>query len=290
MKASKLFFFLVLGLSLMSLAGCAAILHRFEPQVLCTGPNGEETPQTMGLVYERVSIPSGPRQLDGYLVRAQSSGQKPIAILIYHGVKETISDWVSAQRFLHDHGVSSMVFDYSGHGNSSKPGTFQNLNEDCVAAYSFFAAHFSHETRLCILGHSMGNGPMLAVVARMQPAPARVVVANPFTSIRDEGAQRDTWRIVLWLIPDVWNNVKNVTGVRSPLAVVHSDTDTVIPIGMGKRVFLAAPLPKQMIILHGFKHNALLKEPSMGWWNPVLRYLRDERVTLAAKQTAMTTW
>jgi alpha-beta hydrolase superfamily lysophospholipase len=261
--------------ALVGLDGCAALLHHFEPQFLETEPNGAETPKTVGLKYERIRVPSGPRQLDGYLVRAQSSAKKPMAILIFHGVKETISDWVNAQRFLHDNGVSSMVFDYSGHGNSSKPGTFQNLNEDAVAAYSFFVSRFPPGTRLCILGHSMGNGPMLAAIAQYNPAPARVVVANPFTSLRDEGAQRGTWRIVLWLIPDVWNNVKNVAHVRSPIAVVHSDTDTVIPIAMGKRVFAAAPESKKMITLHGFQHNALLKEPSQGWWDPVLRYLRD---------------
>jgi uncharacterized protein len=274
-KLSKMFLILTLAVALMGLDGCAALLHHFEPQFLETGPNGGETPQTVGLKYERIRVSSGPRHLDGYLVRAQSSVEKPIAVLIFHGVKETISDWVKAQRFLYDQGVSSMVFDYSGHGNSSKPGTFQNLNEDCVAAYSFFASRFPRGTRLCILGHSMGNGPMLAAAAQYDPAPARIVVANPFTSLRDEGAQRGTWRIVLWLIPDVWNNVKNVAHVPSPVAVVHSDTDTVIPIAMGKRVFSAAPAPKQMIVLHGFKHNALLKEPSAGWWKPVLRYMRD---------------
>jgi alpha-beta hydrolase superfamily lysophospholipase len=264
---------LVLGL--MGLNGCAALLHHFEPQFLETERNGPATPETVGLKYERIKVPSGPRQLDGYLVRAPSSANKPMAVLIFHGVKETVSDWVTAQRFLHDKGVSSMVFDYSGHGDSSKPGTFQNLDEDAVAAYSFFVSHFPHGTQFCILGHSMGNGPMLAAIARYNPAPARVVVANPFTSLRDEGAQRGTWRVVLWLIPDVWNNVENITHVRSPVAVVHSDTDTVIPIAMGKRVFAAAPAPKKMITLHGFQHNALLKEPSKGWWSPVLRYLRD---------------
>jgi uncharacterized protein len=267
---------LPLMLALVGLDGCAALLHHFEPQFLETEANGAKTPAAVGLKYERIRISSGPRQLDGYLVRAQSSVEKPTAILIFHGVKETISDWVNAQRFLYDHGVSSMVFDYSGHGNSSRPGTFQNLNEDAAAAYSFFVSHFPHETRFCILGHSMGNGPMLAAIAQYNPVPARVVVANSFTSLRDEGAQRGTWRIVLWLIPDVWNNVKNVAHVCSPLAIVHSDTDTVIPIAMGKRVFSAAPAPKEMITLHGPTHNALLKEASTAWWSPVLKFLRDE--------------
>src|SRR5256885_215417 len=274
-RLTKIVLIPALMLGLMGLTGCAALLHRFEPQFLETERNGPATPETVGLKYERIKVPSGQRQLDGYLVRAPSSAKKPMAILIFHGVKETVSDWVTAQRFLHDDGVSSMVFDYSGHGDSSKPGTFQNLNEDAVAAYSFFVSHFPHATQLCILGHSMGNGPMLAAIAHYNPAPTRVVIANPFTSLRDEGAQRGTWRIVLWLIPDVWNNVENVAHVRSPVAVVHSDTDTVIPIAMGKRVFAAAPAPKKMITLHGFQHNALLKEPSKGWWSPVLRYLHD---------------
>jgi alpha-beta hydrolase superfamily lysophospholipase len=274
MKTGQLLFLPVLAAGLLALGGCAGILHLFEPKVLSTGPNGAATPRAVGLAYQRISVPSGARRLDGYLVRAPSSGGRPVAVLIFHGVKETISDWVPAQRFLHDQGVSSMVFDYSGHGNSSKPGTFENLNEDSTAAHAFFASQFPPGTRLCILGHSMGNGPMLAAVARMQPAPARVVVASPFTSIRDEGAQRGTWRIVLWLIPDVWNNVKNVAQVRSPIAVVHSDTDTVIPFAMGQRVYAAAPAPKVMIVAHGFKHNALLKDPVSGWWDPVLKFLR----------------
>src|SRR6195256_6117156 len=94
---------LVLGL--MGLNGCAALLHHFEPQFLETERNGPATPETVGLKYERIKIPSGPRQLDGYLVRASLSAKKPIAVLIFHGVKETISDWVTAQRFLHDNGV-----------------------------------------------------------------------------------------------------------------------------------------------------------------------------------------
>ena len=78
--------------ALMGFDGCAALLHHFEPQFLETEPNGAETPKTVGLGYERIKVPSGPRQLDGYLVRAQSSAKKPIAILIFHGVRETISD------------------------------------------------------------------------------------------------------------------------------------------------------------------------------------------------------
>jgi hypothetical protein len=46
--------------------------------------------------------------------------------LTYHGVQETISECVKAQRFLYDRSVSSVVFDYTGSGNSSRPGAIRS--------------------------------------------------------------------------------------------------------------------------------------------------------------------
>src|SRR5208282_815612 len=99
---------------------------------LNTGPNGAETPATVGLAFDRLKIPSGHRILDAYLVRAAATCQPRVAVLIFHGVMETISEWVLAQRFLYDHCISSIVFDYSGHGDSSRPGTIAHLNEDAI--------------------------------------------------------------------------------------------------------------------------------------------------------------
>ncbi len=90
---------------------------------LNTGPNGPETPASVGLAFDRLKIPSGRRVLDAYLVRASATCQPRVAVLIFHGVMETISEWVLAQKFLYDHCISSIVFDYSGHGDSSPPGT-----------------------------------------------------------------------------------------------------------------------------------------------------------------------
>jgi len=263
----------LLGLSLSP----SLILQYFEPKFLTTGPNGPETPESVGLTYERAKIASSNRTLDGYLVQASSACQPKVALLIFHGVMETISEWVKAQRFLYDHCVSSLVFDYSGHGDSSRPGTVKNLDQDSTAAYTWFASRFTNDTRLCVLGHSMGSGPMLDALPSFQPAPACVVVANAFSSLRDAGVHRGTPRILVYMTPDAWNNAKNISRNRAPLLLIHSDADTVNPIAMGERIFQAAPEPKQMVVLHGFKHNDLYKSPSEQWWAPVLQFLQGEK-------------
>jgi len=241
---------------------------------LNTGPNGPETPAAVGLAFDRLKIPSGHRLLDAYLVRAPATCQPRVALLIFHGVMETISEWVLAQKFLYDHCISSIVFDYSGHGNSSRPGTIGHLNEDAIPAYATFLAQFPDE-RLCLLGHSMGNSPLLESLPHFRPPPSCVVVANAFSSLKDQGRKRGTSRALLYLIPDAWDNVKNVKLVRVPLLLVYSDADTVNPPDMGRQIFESAPEPKQLAVLHGFPHNALYRAPTEEWWAPVLRFLHS---------------
>jgi alpha-beta hydrolase superfamily lysophospholipase len=122
----------------------------------------------------------------------------------------------------------------------------------------------------------MGNGIMLDSFPKFSPKPSCVVVASAFTSLRDIGARGGTSRLVLFLVPDVWNNVENISSVDRPLLVVHSDADTANPLEMGERIFRAAKDPKQMHVLHGFRHNDLYQNPTEAWWGSVLQFLEGE--------------
>jgi alpha-beta hydrolase superfamily lysophospholipase len=265
----------VLCLSACAIASRPVILNYVSKSFLNTGPNGAETPAAVGLTFERLKIPSGRRVLDAYLVRAPATCKPRVAVLIFHGIMETISEWVLAQKFLYDHCVSSVVFDYSGHGDSTRPGTLDRVNEDAIHAYTTFAAQFAGE-RLCVLGHSMGNAPLLESLPRFGPPPSCVVVANAFSSLRDAGRKRGTSIFLLYAIPDAWDDIANARLVRVPLLVVYSDADTVNPPDMGQRIFDAAPQPKQLAVLHGFPHNALYQTPTDKWWAPVLRFLQPQ--------------
>jgi uncharacterized protein len=259
----------------VALASRPLILNFTSKTFLNTGPNGPQTPATVGLAFDRMKILSADRVLDGYLVRAAATCQPHLAVLIFHGINETISEWVLAQKFLYDHCVSSLVFDYSGHGNSSRPGTISHLNDDAVSAYDAFVRQFPGE-RLCVLGDSMGNGPLLESITRFTPPPACVVVANAFSSLRDAGRRRGVSTFLLYAVPDVWDNVKNVRHLRAPLLVAYSDADTVNPPSMSQRIFDAAPGPKQVAVLHGFEHDSLYRTPTDAWWGPVLRFMQSQ--------------
>ncbi len=267
-----------LGLALLVVValgfGLAALMNYLESDVLSTGPNGPTTPATVGLKFERVSIASQGRVLDGYLVRADAAAcNDPPALLIFHGLKETISQWVGTQLFLHDHCVSSLVFDYAGSGDSSRPGSVTAIAEDAPTVYAFARKSFAN-TPLFILGHSLANAPLLEAAAKFKPAPAGIIVANAFASLRGVTARSKSYGVLAALMPDWWNNVIAVVAVHAPVLVVCSDSDTVNPVEDSRDIFAAANQPKSLVVLHGFKHNALYRQPDEAWWQSALAFMK----------------
>lgn len=263
--------FLVLVFALYPL-----LLDRLERAMISTGPNGSETPATVGLAYERLKIPSSSRLLDAYLVEADSSCRPRAALLIFHGVGETVSQWVNVQRLLYNHCISSVVFDYSGNGDSNPPGTVRNLHQDAIAAFVQFHARFAATSRVCVLGFSMGNAVLLDAYTEFRPAPDCMIVGGAFSSARDGAVH--AWGIPGWMahaFPDQWNNVAAISRSHPPLLVVHSDSDRANPLWMGERIYQAAPQPKQLVILHGLHHNAAHVGPIEQWWAPVITFMNE---------------
>jgi uncharacterized protein len=270
----------VVALVLLALALYPVFIDRLERHMISTGPNGPETPATVGLAYERLKIASGTRVLDAYLVEAASSCRSRPALLLFHGVGETISQWVNVQRLLYDHCISSVVFDYSGDGNSSPPGTIRNLHQDAIAAYAQFHTRFAATSRVCALGFSMGSGVLLDAYKEFHPAPDCMIVGAAFSSARDAAVR--AWGIPGWMgygLPDQWNNVSAISRSHPPLLVLHSDADRGNPLWMSERIYRAAPQPKQLIVLRGLGHNAAYIGPIEQWWAPVVTFIEEGGAT-----------
>jgi pimeloyl-ACP methyl ester carboxylesterase len=152
----------------------------FEKTTLNPGFRSPATPGDLGLTIQRVTIQSSARKLDGFFVPAASTCGKSAAVLIFHGRGETIADWGRAQLRFHDSCITSLIFDYSGHGRSTGPGSIANLNADAVEAYKAFLA-LTPKSRRCLVSHSMGGGLMLFAATSGVGTPDCIVIASPFS-------------------------------------------------------------------------------------------------------------
>jgi len=54
-------------------------------------------------------------------------------VLLCHGIGETVEHWSAVQALFHEHGIGSLVFNYSGYGKSSGQCARGTLCEDLIA-------------------------------------------------------------------------------------------------------------------------------------------------------------
>ena len=235
-------------------------------------PNGPETPRTFGAPYESISVASGDRTLDAVLVRAAADTSP--ALLIFHGTAEAVSYWADTQALLYRHGVTSMVFDYSGFGRSSGRPSAANLEQDADAAYAEFVRRVGTRARPYVLGYSLGTGVVFDAVGRFIPKPSGVVFAASYSSARDGAVAFGLIpRWATFLLPDLWNNIRDTRNLSQPLLVLQSDADQLFPLSMAKAVYDAATVPKRMVVLHGYRYEDGHLHPTDEYWAPVVRFM-----------------
>ena len=264
---------LALGAALFKLGLLGNPWSGFERDTLNPGFQSPATPGNLGVPFKNVRIESGTRALAGFFVAAPTDCKKPVAILIFHGRNETIADWIGPQKRFRDACIASLSFDYSGHGNSSGPGTISNLNSDGTAAYAAFLKLTAH-ARHCLFSHSMGGGPMLWVASSSRAAPDCIVIASPFSSLRSMAQREGMPKLLGALMPVVWDNSERIQRVRAPLLWIHSRDDHTIPIDEGRQVYDAAAHPKQALILADLSHNSIYKEMPDSIWVPMIKFIR----------------
>jgi alpha-beta hydrolase superfamily lysophospholipase len=261
---------LVLGVVFIGIRQFA--FRAVERSGLVVVPNGPDTPATYGAPYEAFSIASGDRKLDAVLVRAAIDTAP--AVLIFHGTAEAVSYWADLQALLYRHGLTSMVFDYSGFGRSTGRASAANLEADADAAYAEFVRHTDNRARRYVLGYSLGTGVLFDAIGRFAPSPSGVVFAASYSSARD-GAVRFGLipRWATFLLPDMWNNVRDTKNLTQPLLVLQSDADQLFPVSMARAVYDAATVPKTMVVLHGYRHEDGHLRPTDDYWAPVVKFM-----------------
>jgi alpha-beta hydrolase superfamily lysophospholipase len=231
----------------------------------------------------QVSIRSGPRRLDGLLFLPVTEPKASLVIL--HGIGERLSYWREAQGMLAEHGIASLIFDYSGYGKSAGATTPENLRQDTLAAYHSLRALLPDGRPPFLLGLSLGTGVASDAAPHLKPAPSGVVLCEAFSSLRS-AAEAVLAHVPLpgvairglaRLLPDVYRTSASIRQVASPLLIVHSDSDELFPVAMAREIFAAAREDEgrsaTLSVPHGYAHNDAYLTPEPGYWQPILDFL-----------------
>ena len=171
-------------------------------------------------------------------------------LLVSHGNAEDLGDdryWLDNLRHA---GFSVFAYDYEGYGTSDGKPDEKACYEDAAAAYEFLAVDLkTAPDRIIIFGRSVGTGPA-AYIAAKRPS-AGLILQSPFVS-----AFRVLTRVPL-LPFDKFPNYKYIRHVHSPVLIMHSRADSVIPFWHGQKIFNLANPPKQSFWAINADHNDL---------------------------------
>jgi len=222
-----------------------------------------------GAQIGRHSIPSDNGSLDAFFVQP-SGAPAQAALLICHGIGETVDHWIAAQTLLARHGVASLVFDYAGYGRSPGPVEWRRCEENAVDAFRCLQS-LAPTLPISILGFSMGSGIAAAVAGRI-PA-ARLILCSAFTSYREAACVLGVPRPLTAALPHIWDGAASLPVCSLPVLVVHCERDRAFPVWMATRLADHCNGRAELVVIPNHAHNQAFYRPSPEYWNHILARL-----------------
>ena len=222
--------------------------------------------ETSGLRVERSSIPSGTNLLEAIFV-ASAEAPARAALLICHGIGETVEHWFPVQQLLAANGVASLVFDYSGFGRSNGSPNWDQYELDALSAFQRLKL-LTHPLPTSILGFSLGSGPAAAIVNTA--APDLLVLCAAFTSFRAGAHARWIPAILSTLVPPIWSAEDSLRNCQVPVLVVHGEADGLFPVQFARDLASCCPVPAELILAPHVTHNQPFRKPELSYWGPII--------------------
>jgi len=214
------------------------------------------TPTDIGMDYEDVSIVTADGvTLHGWFIAGRSSR----VLLFFHGNAGNISHRLDSIVQFQDLGLSVLIIDYRGYGQSEGRTTEKGIYRDADAAWRYLI-----ESRgvvagdIVIFGRSLGASAASRLAKKHQPL--ALILESSFTSVPDIAQSLYPWLPVRWL-----SRLSHATGdyvrdVHCPVLVVHSRDDEIIPFHHSETIFASANEPRTLLAIRGTHNDAFLRD------------------------------
>ncbi len=212
-------------------------------------------PRQLGLDYEPVSFRSEDGlALSGWYVPAAS---ERAVVLFLHGNAGNISHRLPSLQIFNHLGLSTLIFDYRGYGKSEGRPDEAGTYRDAQAAWRYLVETRGLDPRrIVFFGRSLGAA--VASHLATSRSPRALIIESAFTSVPDLGAKFYPFMPVQWLSRFNYSTRDHLARIDSPLLVIHSRHDEIVPFEHGRLLFEMARPPKQFLELQGGHNDAFL--------------------------------
>lgn len=209
------------------------------------------TPSDINIEYDDVYINADSGvTVHAWFIPADSTGG---VVLFCHGNAGNISHRLETIEFLHDLGLSVLIFDYRGYGQSSGEPSEKGVYRDARSCYDWLVNEKGFTPQdVIIFGRSLGGAVAIDLATRV---PGRaVIVESSFTSAAAMARKIFPFLPTGLILKYKFDSLSKIDQVGCPVLVIHSPDDDLIPFSMGEKLYERAAPPKQFVKISG-GHN-----------------------------------
>jgi len=242
----------LLLLPLAALCGCTHLFFHPETRVF-------SDPAAAGLKYEAIKFASEDgTALTGLFFPA--AGEARATVVDFHGNAQNMTAHFPYSAWLAAEGYNVFIVDYRGYGASGGKADLDGVVMDARAALAHsLKLPGARPDRIVVFGQSLGGAVAVAALAQSGFKPAALVVEGTFYSYRgvaSESLRRHwlTWPLAWlpWLAVSGRHSPADfISGITCPKLFIHSENDGTVPFSQGKKLYDAAPQPKEFWTVPG---------------------------------------
>lgn len=225
--------------------------------------------------FDQVDITraDGQRQF-GWVLKNAEHGDSAPWLLFLHGNRATIASRVNIVRYeqLRALGLNVFTPEYRGFGGLDGVPTEASVSADARYGYEYVRQQLGiPPERIVIYGWSLGSA--VAVNVASDVPSAAVILEGAPASLVAIGERQYPWMPIRLVMRNPFESILKIKKIKAPMLFLHSPTDTVIPIEEGRRLYDAAPEPKQFVEISG-GHIRPAEEDGARMFNAVREFLQ----------------
>lgn len=228
-----------------------------------------ETPGDYGMPFEDVyPVTSDHVRLHGWYFPAPDAKE---VLLFLHGNAGNISGRLHKAKGWFERGVSVLLLDYRGYGQSD--GVIERGEHVVVDAQAGLDWLVNQKkwamNHVFLCGESLGSYPA-TMLASKHPVGGLLLEA-PFTAFTDLARIHypalPPFMIEKLLKEFRFDNLSLISKIKAPLFIVHGTDDQTCPFAMGQKLFESAPEPKNFLKVLNSGHNNLCECAGKDFWD-----------------------
>ena len=210
------------------------------------------TPADIKLDFEEVFIESSDRErLHGWYIPHPTP---QATLLFFHGNGGNISHRLEKINIFNDLSLNIFIFDYRGYGLSTGAPDEVGTYDDALAAYRFLIEEKNiSPDNIVFYGESLGSA-ISSWIAKQHP-PGALILDSGFISTKAMASHYYPFLPVNIITRIRYPTLQHLIDIKSPLLVIHSIEDEIIPFSHGLELYENANEPKSMLQISG-DHNS----------------------------------